>query len=275
MQRIEFGKFEGQVGELRLTRVLYVDIPIAGSTVGLGAAEIYTVSWNDERWSVGDQVMVGAAAWVIKHGDEVIVLDPFQAADEIFHAPEDAATHQQAIVAAFEAAGTPIETVTRVVLTHMEGIGLVAARDDESGMWRPFFPNARVSLSRVSLENFAVQPFEHFSSDAWNALIAHCLVDTYSDGDEIVAQMVARLADGHDPGHHVFDFGDGPEATFVGHLAISPLHLSTGPCTQMHADAELAWQQLGALASDGRLLVGPLWPSSGIGRFVNGTFSAA
>jgi hypothetical protein len=255
-----------------MTRVLYVDIPIPAETVGLTASDFAEVAWNDGRWSIGDQVRVGAAAWIVKHGDESVVLDPFQAADEIFHAPEDSAAHQQAIIDGFAAAGIPIEVITRVVVTHLEGIGMVAVRDASTGTWRPFFPNARVSLSAISLANFVEQPFEHFSSDAWNALIEQGLVDTYVEGDEIVSQMVARLADGHDPGHHVFDFGDGPEATFVGHLALSPLHLETGPCVEMHANAQAAWSQLHAIAGDGRLLIGPLWPSPGIGRYVDGAF---
>lgn len=176
------------------------------------------------------------------------------------------------VIAAFSAAGIPIETITRVVVTHLEGIGMVAVHDASTDTWQPFFPNARVSLSAISLKNFVDQPFEHFSSDAWNSLIEQGLVDTYVDGDEIVPQMIARLASGHDPGHHVFDFGDGPEATFLGHLALTPLHLETGPCVEMHAHAEAAWSQLRAIASDGRLLIGPLWPSPGIGRYLDGVF---
>lgn len=69
----------------------------------------------------------------------------------------------------------------------------------------------------------------------------------------------------HNPGHCAFHVG--AEATYVGHLAVTPLHLATGPCPPQHADPEGAWTWLEAVKADGRILVGPLWPSPGALRW--------
>lgn len=65
-----------------------------------------------------------------------------------------------------------------------------------------------------------------------------------------------------------------PAATFVGHLALSPLHLATGPCVPQHVDPEAAWRVLRTCADDGRLLPGPLWASPGAGRWTGTAFEA-
>jgi hypothetical protein len=61
----------------------------------------------------------------------------------------------------------------------------------------------------------------------------------------------------------------------LGHLAISPVHLATGECPPQHEDAAAAWSTLRALADDGRMLVGPLWPAPGSGRWLDGAFVAS
>ena len=85
--------------------------------------------------------------------------------------------------------------------------------------------------------------------------------------------MRAEVSKAHNPGHTVFHFGAGPDATFVGHLAVSPLHLATGLCPQQHPEPELAWKLLHDYADDGRILIGPLWPSPGYGRWSGTAFS--
>jgi hypothetical protein len=269
-----------ELGSVTLTRVLYVDAAVPPEVVGLSATELAGLvggatapTWCDQRWAADGQVRVAAAAWVASVGDEHIVIDPFGNADDILHDPEHAASHQAAIAAAFQASGIPMETIARVVVSHIEGIAMNAVRRD--GRWSPFFPNARIAVGDSALATLTNAP-DHWTVDAWRQLIDDGAVDTFAAGETLLPGVVAQHTGAHNAGHHVFHFGEGsdgaPLASTVGHLAISPLHLVTGPCAAQHPDPELAWQQLCSLAADGRILLGPLWPSPGAGRWIDGQF---
>jgi hypothetical protein len=58
----------------------------------------------------------------------------------------------------------------------------------------------------------------------------------------------------------------------IGHLAVSPLHLATGECPTLQSEPARAWSLLRETVEDGRMLIGPLWPSPGFGRWVSGGF---
>ncbi|MCU1354267.1 MAG: hypothetical protein JWM05_3476 [Acidimicrobiales bacterium] len=257
-------------GPVRLTRVLYTDAVVPAEAVGLTVEAAQAVAWCDERWATDEGVRATAAAWVASRGDQHVVMDPFRNADDIFHDPESADVHIAAITAAFAASGIPVEAVTHVLLSHIEGLGMVAVRDGAS--WRPFFPNAQILIGVTSKADFEDAPPDHWSSDVWRDLLASGRVATYEDGDEIVPGVVIEHTGAHNPGHHAIHFGPGPEVTFVGHLAVSPLHLSTGLCEPQHVDPQRALDLLLGYAADGRLLIGPLWPSPGAGRFLDGVF---
>jgi hypothetical protein len=53
----------------------------------------------------------------------------------------------------------------------------------------------------------------------------------------------------------------------VGHLAVSPLHLVTGPCPQQHPRPDEAQLRIEALLEEDAVLIGPLWPTPGAGRW--------
>jgi hypothetical protein len=269
------------IGDLELTRVLYTDALIDPAATGLTPAEIADVPWDDDRWSSEGQIRVGAAAWVASVGDRHVVIDPFGNADGIFHDRQYAADHQRAMSAAFDAAGIPIDRVGAVVLSHIEGLGMSAVRADESGdpmaeRWVRFFPNATINVSEASAAGFDPAHGDHWSSDVWRQLFAADMVSTYADGAPVLPGMTAEWTGAHNPGHHVFHFGDRsmPEATYVGHLAVSPLHLSTGVCESQHPEPERAWELLRSFADDGRILLAPLWPSPGAGRWSGDEFVA-
>ena len=172
------------------------------------------------------------------------------------------------------------ESVDRLVLTHIEGVGMVAWRNEDAS-WSPFFPNARVLVSAVALREFLASTPDgnaDLQYEAWRALIDQGLVDSYADGDVIAPGVRAEVKGGHCPGHAILHFGSaaggGAEVTMLGHLAVSPLHLAIGECPAAHADAARAWSLLRAVAEDGRTLVGPLWPAPGFGRLVDRAFVA-
>jgi glyoxylase-like metal-dependent hydrolase (beta-lactamase superfamily II) len=258
---------------LRLQRVLYADVLVPPEIMGLTAAEIEAVPWRVPKWGEGAQVRASASAWAVEGPGRRIVLDPMQAADGVLHDPAAEQDHQRAISDAFDRAGLPRATVDTVVASHIEGIGMICERRVD-GSWAPFFPNARVLISDAAHEGFRRGHVDDFSTGVWQQLFDSELVDTFADGEEIVPGMRAEVSAAHNPGHTVFHFGSGPDATFVGHLAVSPLHLATGPCPQQHPEPERAESLLRGYADDGRLLLGPLWPSPGFGRWNEGVFSS-
>ncbi len=265
-------------GAVTLTRVLYLDAVVPSEAVGLDLDQARAVSWCDERWATDEGIVATAAAWVASSGDRHVVFDPFRNADDILHDPESAELHYAAITDAFAAAGIPVDAVTDVVLSHIEGLGMIVRRSGDH--ITPFFPNATLRLGQEAVDDFDASPRDDdWTNDIWRRLLDDAQVDRYHDGAEIAPGVIAEHTGAHNPGHYVFHFGggpaaDGPHATFVGHLAVSPLHLSTGPCEPQHDDPALAWNRLSEMAADGRVLIGPLWPSPGAGRLVANEFVA-
>jgi glyoxylase-like metal-dependent hydrolase (beta-lactamase superfamily II) len=263
-----------EIDALCLRRVLYADALVPPDIAGLTVAQVQAVPWRVPQWGEGEEIRASASAWVVDAGGRRLVLDPMQAADGVLHDPVAEQDHQRAISEVFDAAGIPRTSVDTVVASHVEGIGMICERGAD-GSWRPFFPNARVLISEAALEYFRRGVISDDSTPVWQRLFDDDLVDTFADGDEIVPGMRAEVSAAHNPGHTVFHFGAGPKATFVGHLAVSPLHLATGLCPQQHPEPERAWELLRSYADDGRLLIGPLWPSPGFGRWSEHTFSSA
>jgi hypothetical protein len=252
------------LGDVRLTRVLYLEAPIDPAAVGLTPEQVRAVPWAEPTWADDGRVRAASCVWVISTGGRHIAVDPSGNLDDIIHHPTSTAAHQDAYRAAFADAGTPIEQIDTVLLSHIESIGLSAVRDGES--WRPFFPSARTLISDRSLAAFHESPPTGEIADAFHALLAAGLVGTYADGDEIAPGVTAEWTGMHNPGHCAFHVGGA--ATFVGHLAVSPLHLATGPCPPQHFDPDAAWAWLQSIAGDPeRVLIGPLWSSPGAVRW--------
>lgn len=251
------------LGAVRLTRVLYLDAAIEPDATGLTRDDVRSVAWADPDWAEDGQVRAASCVWVIDAGGHRLAVDPSGNIDEILHDPASTEVHQEAYTAAFAAAGVPIETIDAVLLSHIESVGLTAVRDGDG--WRPFFPSARVLLSDAALARSDATPEGGDVGAAFASLRRAGLVDAFADGDEVAAGVRAEWTGMHDPGHCAFHVGT--EATFVGHLAVTPLHLATGPCPPQHADPEGAWRWLEAVKASGRVLVGPLWPSPGALRW--------
>lgn len=254
------------LGDVRLTRVLYVDALIDPAAVGLTPDDVRSVPWGSPDWAEDGQVRAASCVWVIHTGDRRIAVDPSGNIDDILHDPAHTAAHQAAYAAAFDRAGIPIDTIDTVMLTHIESVGLSAVRDGDG--WRPYFPHARLSISDRALESFVSSPPNGDLGAAFDALIAAGSVDSFGHGDEPAPGVTVEWTGMHHPGHctlHVAGRTD--HATMVGHLAVSPLHLATGPCPPQHSEPERAWEWLQRTAEDGRVLIGPLWPSPGAVRW--------
>lgn len=264
------GTLQFTIGDVTLIRVGYVDVEIEPERVGLTAAQVGAVPWGEPTWASATQLRAGAAAWVIRSGDAVIVVDPAQAADEILRSEADASVHQEAFAALLAAAGVPREAVTLAIATHVEGIGMFAWRDPD-GSWSPFFSNAALVVTQRELD--ALDAGMHPSSEhgPFDALRAQGVVRALpSDRSEVAPGVWVEVAGGHTPGHSiVWVRSGGDAAVMVGHLAVSALHLATGECPEEHPDPRSVEETLAGLRAAGALLIGPLWPEPGAGRWID------
>jgi len=257
-----------ELGDMSLTRVSCLDAAIDPDAVGLMPDEVRSVSWGSPVWADDGRVRATSCAWVVSAGARRVVIDPSGNLDDILHDPASTVAHQAAYCAAFAAAGIPIESVDTVLLSHIESIGLTAGRSGDG--WQRFFPNARVLISDTAKTDFVEHTPPGDPGAAFNALLAANLIDTFSDRDDIVPGLRAEWTGMHDPGHCAFHVGN--DATFVGHLALTPLHLATGPCPPQHADPDGVWRWLQTTMADGRTLLGPLWPTPGALRYADNEF---
>lgn len=256
------------LGDITLTRVLYLEAAIDPDAGGLTPDEVRSVTWGEPTWTDDGNLRLASRAWVVSAGGRNVVIDPSGNLDDIIHDPGSTRHHQGAYRAAFAAAGIPVDGVDIVLLSHIESIGLTAVRDGDS--WTSFFPNARILISDTAKSYFAEQPLADDLRAASTALFDADMIDTFGDGDEIVPGLRAEWTGMHNPGHCAFHVGN--EATFVGHLAISSLHFATGPCPPQHADPDGVWKWLQDTMADGRVLIGPLWPSPGALRYRDNAF---
>lgn len=254
-----------RVGEVTLTRVGYADVGVAPAVVGLSAEDVAGVAWAEPLWAAGGEVRVGAAAWVIDSGKARIVVDPAFAADGILRNDADAGAHQEAFAALLAAAGFPRETFTHAIATHYEGVGMLAWRNDD-GSWARFFPNAPILMSQRELD--AIDAGAVFTEAVMPQLRAQGALRGVSDHEILTHDVSIELTGGHSPGHQIVRVSSGGEqAVIVGHLAVSALHLATGECPPEHMDPAGANTALEKLLAEDAVLIGPLWPAPGAGRW--------
>jgi glyoxylase-like metal-dependent hydrolase (beta-lactamase superfamily II) len=258
------------VGEVHMTRVPYFDVPLDPAAVGLSAAQVLESSWSVPVWATETgKVLVGQAVWVLESAGRLIVIDPCCAADPFLRDGPEAISHQDAVLAALTRTGISPEHVDVVALSHLDGIGM-AALVDESGSWRPAFPAARVVLTSAELSRLD-QGGEIQGLGPLRELIAAGVVDGVPTPFDLAPHVSLHLVGGHTPGHAVVRVESGSGAVFVGHLALSPIHLITRPSGDVppqHSDEAAAIRALAELAAEaasrGTLLVGPLWPYPGV-----------
>jgi len=259
--------FTHPVGDCRITRVPYFDVPLDAAIIGLTAEQVSSVPWGTPKWATPEgQVLVGQAIWVIESGDRTIVVDPCGASDAFLRSGPEALTHQAAVVAAMDIASLPVENVDTVVLSHLDGIGMAAAVD-ESGRWSPLFPNATIELTGLELAHVRSNP----GIDGASALLQLCergIVQAMPTRWNMTADVTAVHTGGHSPGHVAIRVGEG--AVFLGHLAVSPLQAAFGPIPHQHLDDPAAHEalemQLAWAVEHDALIIGPLWPGPGAGR---------
>ncbi len=253
------------IGDATLVRVPYADVLVDAAVVGLTSEQVSSIDWASPTWAEGGQARVAAAVWIIESGGQRIAVDPAQAADDILRAGPDASFHQEAVATALADSGYARETIDTVIATHIDGIGMIAWRTDDG--WAPFFPNAELLVSRRECEAIVDEgPYQPSGREAFRALYEQGAVTTVDDEHAVTPAVSTRWTGAHAPGHQVVNIASGDDrATMIGHLALSPLHCEFRDCGP-HIDPPGAKAALEAL-QDGRLLIGPLWPTPGAVRW--------
>jgi len=259
------------VGDARLTRVSYAEVDIDPTAVGLTAREVASVAWAAPTWANGTQVRVAAAAWIVEHDGAVIVVDPAGAADDLLRAGDDARVHQEAFAASLAAAGFSRDRVTHAVATHLDGIGMFGWRTGDA--WEAFFPDATLLVSRRELDALD-EGFDAPGREALFELRAAGVVEPNGERVALTSAVTIEHTGGHNPGHQIVRVESrGARAVHLGHLAVVPLQLVTGPSPGVDPDA--AWATLTKLRDEGGVLLGSLWPAPGAGRWRLGAFEPA
>jgi glyoxylase-like metal-dependent hydrolase (beta-lactamase superfamily II) len=255
-----------RIGNVELTRVGYADVGVDPTRVGLSRAQVAALPWAEPVWAQGGEVRAGAAAWVIESRDARIVVDPAFAADEILRNDNDAAVHQEAFATLLESSGFARTTFTHAIATHYEGVGMLAWRHND-GSWERFFPNAPILMSQAELD--AMDAGRLPSEAVMPQLRAQGALHAVTGKTEPITDEVSiEHTGGHSPGHQIVRISSGGEhAVIVGHLAVSALHLATGECPAQHMDAGVADVELEKLLAEDTVLIGPLWPAPGAGRW--------
>lgn len=260
-----------QVGDIALTRVEYFDIALGPEVANLTAAEVVAVEGAVPVWATAEgQINVGQALWVLESDGTTVVVDPCGASDDFLRSGPDAITHQDAMLAAMDAAGFPPDSVDVVVMSHLDGIGVVAVVD-EDGHWSPAFPKARIVMNAQEVDHLADTDDPVGGRAAFAELVAQGAVDPVPD-EHVVARGIRLVhGGGHSVGHSVVRVeSGGDQAVLLGHLAISPLNLIGPVSRNAHLDAEVTEEIVDELLAEavacGGLVIGPLWPRPGAGR---------
>ncbi len=254
------------IGSVEVERVPYFDIGLPADSIHLGAAT--TVDWA-EPWLQDAQPAVGQAFWLIRSDGISVVVDPCGASDDFLRSGADAVGHQEAAFAALAAAGHQPSDFDAVVLTHLDGIGMVALADGAdagSETWRAAF-DCPVLVSAAEYAYIATDPSIP-GATAFAQLDALGAIETVDPPHAIAPGVTLRPTGAHSPGHCVIDIeSDGARAVLVGHLAVSPLHAAIGPCAGLHREPDDAWTEFSAVlraaGEDEAVVFGSLWPTPG------------
>ena len=250
-----------------LTRVPYFDVALDAEVIDFSPQQVLEVPWGVPDWVTAEgRVLVGQAIWVIESGGETVVVDPCGAADAFIRSGSEASIHEAAVIAAMASSGFPVDSVDIVVMSHLDGIGMVGSLDAE-GHWSPLFPKARILISERELAHIEATE-EIGGRSAFRELAAQGMVDAVQCPYEIAPHVTMEQTGGHSPGHCALRIGD--EAVLIGHLAVNPVQVSAGVMPTAHSDPLQAFtsleQELTWARENNALLIGPLWPTPGAGK---------
>lgn len=252
------GPQEWTVGAIDLLRVADPDFELVLEQDLTTVALLQASPWLAPHFVTDSQALrVGSSAIVARTPSATVVVDPFLAFDD----PARLAPR----LAALRAAGVHPESVTHVLLSHIDGLGASVRADGE-----PSFPNARYFLPAAELEDALAGVHGH-AGDALVALHKQGLVETLFGGEQLLPGVRIEEAPGHSRGHVVVWLeSGGSEAVIVGHLFLHPAQIASPQVDNGDVDPVMLERTrrnlLTRCVREDALLVAPLFTLPGGGK---------
>ena len=202
-----------------------------------------------QPWAISPdlELRLATSCTVIRTDDGIVLVDPFCT----FGDTSDAERRIEVLADA----GVAVDDVTYVVLTHVDGVGLLWF-DDGS----PVFTSARVLVPGADLSAIdsgaypEVEPLLRFASP-------------HDSSGSVVPGVELIPLDGHQAGHSGVAIGEPWEVLCTGHLFIDPSMVVDLDRPGLDEDVVVAAATrasvLARAADSGFALLGPLWPEPG------------
>jgi glyoxylase-like metal-dependent hydrolase (beta-lactamase superfamily II) len=242
-----------QVGDWTITRVadpgFELTLPQDAATV----ATLQRSAWLHPQFVTDDWALrVGSSALLLQGAGVRILVDPWLAFDD----PD----RFDARLEALANAGAQPNDIDVVVNSHVDGIG--ANTRPVSG--DATFPVARYYVPAAELE--AVRAGKHPAATTLASIDLLCPV---TEGCEIAPGVSLKPLPGHNDGHYGVEIAG--QALIIGHLFLHPAQIAN-PGADLDPQPKLIRETrrhvLERCATEGTLLIGPLFAAPGAGTIV-------
>lgn len=181
-----------------------------------------------------DRLIVGIQIWVVKLGEEIIVIDTGVGNAKPRGLPRFDRLNTL-VPAWFDAIGAGPAQVTQVINTHLHGdhVGWNTVADASGDSWTATFPNATYWMPQKDFDWWhprfidakGIGETEAFT-DAVMPLVEAGKVRFYGEGQEFAPGLVAKPAYGHTPGQMRIDLeSEGEKGVFCADIFHSPLQI--------------------------------------------------
>lgn len=220
-----------QIGEVSITSVVEVEVPIPGESVipSANAPAVLAHPWLVPNFATEDGFLhLRIQLLVVESQGKRIAIDTCLGNDKP-RTIEFFDHLQTPFLANLEAAGFPRESFDTVICTHLhvDHVGWNTMLVD--GEWVPTFPNARYLLGRVESEHwdaYGIHEDGDVYGDSVRPVIEAGLVDLVEFGHRVTDEVVMEPTPGHSPGHQsVHINSDGAHALITGDVMHHPVQL--------------------------------------------------
>lgn len=221
-----------QIGDVRITKIVELEIPGSGTFV-LPDAEpqnVIPIPWLVPHFATANgELVMSVHALVVESRGRRIVVDTCVGNDKERPVP-DWNLRQGPFLEDLAEAGFPRETIDTVLCTHLhvDHVGWNTMKVGDR--WLPTFPNARYLLGETEWAYWDKEPEDMFGSvmgDSVRPVLEAGLADLVQTDHEITDEVRLESTPGHTPGHvsvHITSRGE--EAVITGDLMHHPCQMA-------------------------------------------------
>ena len=219
-----------QIGDVRITKVTELEMPGPGTFIlpeATPEALLAGPSWLRPHFVTDEgQAILSIHSFVVESSGARILVDTCVGNDKPRPIP-DWDRRQGPFLQDLEAAGFPVESIDRVLCTHLhvDHVGWNTRLVD--GRFVPTFPSARYLIGRREWDYWSKEPEDVFGAvmeDSVKPLFDAGQVDLVGTDLEITPELRLEPTPGHTPGHvslHIRSAGE--EAVITGDLMHHPV----------------------------------------------------